>query len=271
MLFEPPELLPPAGDACFASIAPDQVPASPRGDYAYSWKCEASERKPMSNALHWFRNSLEYRTLASEAYARAESQLAELARRHRQTGFLVIMDADETLLDNSEYTKEYEACGLGFWQPTWCDWSRAQKARAVPGAAAFTKAVHRNGGYIAVVTNRLKEEDGWTQENLRKLGIEFDLIYLRTDESDKAARWRKAVEEIRPVARGSSPVPVMWVGDQITDFPVLDGAGAITGALSQSSFQGAAASAVRDFGVRFILLPQPLYSGSGGWMSLPQD
>jgi 5'-nucleotidase (lipoprotein e(P4) family) len=266
MLFEPPELLPPADDACYASIAPDQIPATPRDDYVYSWRCEADERKPMSNALHWFRNSVEYRALATAAYARAENQLPALAQRHRQTGFLVIMDADETLLDNSEYTKENEACGLNFWQPTWCDWSRSQRARAVPGAVAFTKAVRRNGGFIAVVTNRLEDEEEWTRENLRKLGIEFDLIYLRTDESDKAARWRKSVEEIKPIS-GTVPVAVMWVGDQITDFPQLTSGGSISGALSQASFQSAQASAFSDFGVHFILLPQPLYSGSGGWMA----
>ncbi len=265
MLFEPPELLPPADDACYASVTPDQLPTNPaHGDYPYSWICEATERKPMSNALHWFRNSVEYRALAIAVYSRAQSELPEIARRHKATGWFVIMDADETLLDNSDYSKEAEACGLDFWQPNWCDWSRARRARAVPGAASFTQAVHRNGGRIAIVTNRLAQEEEWTKDNLRKLGIEFDLIYLRTAESDKAARWRKATDDMKAATR-SSPVPVMWVGDQITDFPTFDSSGAITGAQSQSSLQNAQGSAWSEYGTRFVLLPQPLYSGGGGW------
>jgi 5'-nucleotidase (lipoprotein e(P4) family) len=269
MLFEPPELLPPAGDACFSSVTPEQKPETAHGDYPYSWKCEATERKPMSNALHWFRNSAEYRALATAAYARAQEHLPGFARTHRDTGWIVVMDADETLLDNSEYTKEYEACGGGFWQPTWCDWSRTQRARAVPGAVAFTEAVRRNGGLIVVVTNRLAEEEEWTRENLRKLGIEVHGIYPRTDESDKSARWRQIMEDAKTKGRypGIAPVLVMWVGDQITDFPQLGSGGTITGALSQASFQTAQASAFADFGVRFILLPQPLYSGTGGWIA----
>lgn len=270
MLFEPPPLPdPPLDDPCFAGVTLDQVPAPARGDHPYTWKCEAMARAPMSNALHWFRNAMEYRALTLQNYAEAERQLPAFAQRYKQSGWFVIMDADETLLDNSDYTKEYEACGGGFWQPTWCDWSRARQAKAVPGAVAFTRAVHRSGGFVAVVTNRLAQEDEWTRDNLKALGIEFDLLYLRTDESEKTARWRKAAQDISVVAakagRSGTPVPVMWIGDQITDFPQLDASGQIAGAMSQASFNAAQNVAANEFGVRFILLPQPLYSGRDGW------
>lgn len=267
-------LMAPADDACFegvdlATLTPAQRAAVERGDDLFTWECEApaSDEEKLSNALHWFRNSVEYRVVAASTYARAQESLTALVRR-RGSGWFVIMDADETLLDNSDYSKEYERCGTGYWSPSWCVWSREEKARAVPGAVEFTHHVRELGGFVAVVSNREARETQWTAHNLDALGFAYDAILLSEGDHDKTARWLSAAAALG----NRATAPVMWIGDQITDFPVLSEKNVIAGAMSQESavlpldprFNPKACAKA---GVCFVLLPQPTYSGPEGWMA----
>lgn len=250
------------GDICYGNVQPQDAPATAPGDDAFTWKCEATLRRDASDGLHWFRDASEYRVLAQETYARAADAAQGFAGKYQASGFIVIMDADETLVDNSDYQKENEACGLRYWEPSWCDWNRAQSAGAVPGAAAFTQRVRALGGYVAVVSNRKDAYRAWTISNLDNLSIAHDAVLLSTGTSDKTKRWQQAVVEIAKIhAKPGQPAPpaVMWIGDQISDFPQLDASGNVVGALGQAN----AANALPDgFDTQFFLLPQPLY---GGW------
>ncbi len=123
---------------------------------------------------HWFRDSLEYCRLTTSVYEAALRAAFRQAVRHGPKGWIVFMDADETVLDNSLYERERERCGVGFTQPTWDNWIKAGIAAAIPGAAAFTQTVHALGGLVAIVTNRDVADDPTTRANLKALGIWFD-------------------------------------------------------------------------------------------------
>src|ERR1041384_798572 len=53
--------------------------------------------------IRWFRTSAEYRALTRQTYRYAAERLPELSRGLAPRGWAVIVDADETVLDNSVY------------------------------------------------------------------------------------------------------------------------------------------------------------------------
>ena len=138
-----------------------------------------------------------------------------------------------------------------FSAPTWAKWIKAGIAGAIPGAAAFTQTVHALGGLVAIVTNRDTGNDAVTRTNLKTLGIWFDYEIGRKEgePSEKSQRWRDAVT-ILAQRVGGSPRPVMWLGDQVTDFPILDAQGHIVRAMSQHDAGRSSARAISSFPTR---------------------
>lgn len=204
-------------------------------------------------AIHWWRNSAEQRALFVQTYRWAGERLRELAGRERSGGWAVIMDADETTLDNSTYQLRRNGQNQGYSSETWAAWAREKAAPAIPGAAEFTRLVHELGGRVAIVSNRDEEICGDTRDNLRQVGIVFDAVLCRVQgQSDKNPRFA-AVEA--GTGTGLPPLKVvMWVGDNIQDFPRL---GQDVRALP----------AVPDaFGRSYVIVPNPMY---GSWERNP--
>jgi 5'-nucleotidase (lipoprotein e(P4) family) len=201
------------------------------------------------HAIHWVRDSAEYQAAALQAFRLATRLAEEQAQARAQGSWGVLCDADETLLDNSEYQKERAASGQGFSRESWRAWCARRSAGAVPGAAAFSQRVRALGGRLAIVTNRSAEECPDTDANLRALGIEFDALLCRTAEGEKDARF--ALFRSGKAVPGLGPVEVvLYVGDNILDFP----------GLSQATRDRPGALA--EFGRRFVLVPNPMY---GSW------
>lgn len=235
----------------------ETVPPPAPGD-TDPWQCRTPSAKP-STATHWFRNALEYCRLVLDVYddaGRAAQRMATLYRPHR---WIVLLDADESVLDNSLFERERDLCGGEAHDAQWESWVHADLARAVPGAAAFTQQVHRLGGLVGIVTNRIAADDVDTQRVLRHAGIWFDYeMGMSGNVSDKTLRWNGAVAAL---ARrfGGRPRAVLWVGDQITDFPILDARGGIVRPMNQKD-SGA------GIGRSFFVLPNPMY---GNWQDNP--
>lgn len=205
---------------------------------------------PLPGALRWVRRSAEYRALTRQTYAFAALRLAELTREHPAGTWAVILDADETVLDNSEYERRRAAVDSGYTEASWAAWVQERAAAAVAGAAGFTAAVKSLGGRVVIVTNRADSLCADTRDNLATAGIATDLVLcMAPGESDKNPRFER-------VQRGAAApdVPALavveWIGDNIQDFPHL------TQAVRTDS------TALAEFGRRFFLLPNPLY---GSW------
>jgi acid phosphatase len=166
----------------------------------------------------------------------------------------VILDADETVLDNSTYQLRRARQGLGYTPESWNEWVREEAAQALPGAVDFVRRVRSLGGHIAIVTNRDEVVCDATRRNLASLGVESDVVLCRQPgSSEKESRFRAIQEGTTAVGLPSLRV-VAWVGDNINDFPGGD----------QSLRQ--AASVASHFGVRYFVLPNPMY---GSWTSNP--
>jgi len=252
----------PADYDCQGRISTEAVAAPPAAGETDPWQCTAATHHKLDTAEHWFRDSLEYCRIATSAYQDAANAAWRAAATYGRGHWVVFMDADETVLDNSLYERERERCGLSFSDASWSKWLAAGIAAEIPGAAAFTHTVHRLGGYVAIVTNRDASLDPSTQANLKHLGIWFDYeIGHPADQPDeKTGRWKGALAALSAKTHAKL-VPAMWVGDQVTDFGILDRRGHIARAMSEKD-DG------RGIGERYFLIPNPIY---GGWNKNPEN
>jgi acid phosphatase len=214
---------------------------------------QPARRQP--NEVRWVRSSAEYRAIALQLYRTAGVRVAELSRGRATGSWAVVLDADETVLDNSEYQRRRAALDSGYTEATWSSWVRERAATAVPGAVEFLRGVRGAGGRVAIVTNRADSLCAPTRENLRGVGIDADLVLCQpSGESDKNPRFGRI--ENGTAAPNVPPLAVVaWVGDNIQDFPQL----------RQTARDDAAALAM--FGDRYFILPNPMY---GSWERLPE-
>ena len=253
-----PALAAPITYDCQARMTRVWTVPPPAAGEANPWQCAAPTAKTPAG-VHWQRNSLEYCRLSVNVYDEAVAAAQRLAKTHKPHQWLVLMDADETVIDNSLFERERTLCGGEVRDAQWRGWVRAELAPDVPGAAAFTHAVHRLGGLVGIITNRSVEDDEVTKATLKKAGIWFDYETGMTGEhSDKVDRWRGAEAALTTKAAGR-PVAVMWLGDQVTDLAILDGRGKLLRAMTEDDRGD-------GIGNYLFLLPNPMY---GGWMKNP--
>jgi 5'-nucleotidase (lipoprotein e(P4) family) len=254
---------------CHAHITrSDDVPPVNTSD-SKPWQCTMPTAKPTSST-QWQRHALEYCRITTTAYdtALAAAKRMKAEHHYKPRSWVVIMDADETVLDNSLNQTQRDKCAdVTFDNAVWESWVNARAtpqsnpgmADDVPGAAAFTDGIHKLGGLVAIVTNRAVADDAVTQDNLKRLHIWFDYeigqdINKPSDKTSKLQRWKDAVAVLG--ARLHRPTKaVMWIGDQVTDLAITDAKGTMTGAMSQAD-EG------DGIGINRFIVPNPMY---GDW------
>lgn len=228
-----------------APVGPAAEPALPRAAPA------AEPARPELLEIRWVRSSAEHRAIFLQTYRAAADRLREMAAAHPAGSWAVILDADETVLDNSAYQLRRARQGLGFTPASWNEWVREEAAPALPGAAEFTRLVRELGGRVAIVTNRAAEVCDPTRRNLQAVGVAADVVLCQEGPSDKNPRFQA-------VQQGAGSLPpmrvVMWVGDNIRDFPE-----------GSQALRDAPPAALQRFGRDWFLLPNPLY---GSWEEL---
>ncbi|MEI7063190.1 5'-nucleotidase, lipoprotein e(P4) family [Dickeya chrysanthemi] len=203
-------------------------------------------------ALNWLQQSGEYQALCYQSFnsARLAFDAAPVKPGKKK---VVVVDIDETMLDNSAYNgwqaKEHKSFNLISWNR----WSHARQALAVPGAVEFTRYVNSHGGQVFYVSNRLIIEAGDTRDNMIKLGfpdVNDQTLWLSKGNSNKQARF----DDI--AAQGNDIV--LYVGDNLNDF------GAATYHKDNTARRAFVSNNQAKFGTQFIILPNPLY---GDWES----
>src|SRR5699024_2042061 len=109
---------------------------------------------------------------------------------------------------------------------TWADWVREKRARALPGALAFTRYAAAHGIAVIYLSNRPQSLDTATLANLKALGFPVSgpeaFLGLGTRVagceqvgSSKSCRRRKVAQTYHVLVQ---------VGDQMGDFMALSGA-----------------------------------------------
>ncbi len=202
----------------------------------------------------WADRSAEYRAILIQTYALAEKRLEELAAGRQADTWAVALDADETVISNIQFEKELRLAGGDFTTASFTDWTARREATLLPGVMRFLDRVRELGGKIAIVTNRRQPTCPDTEANLKALSMPFDVILCRTDDREKEPRW-ELVEEGKA---GIPPVEIlMWLGDNIGDFPGLD-----------QELRHLGVEAYGRFGKDFFVLPNPMY---GSWEDNPEE
>jgi 5'-nucleotidase (lipoprotein e(P4) family) len=202
-------------------------------------------------AVLWFQHAAEYRALTYQACNAADDTLAR--RAPLCTNAAVIVDIDETVLDNSPYQARLIQRGEQFTPGTWNDWVQRFQAQALPGIAELLRgATNRfasNHLEVFYISNRAENQRQATLTNLQQAGFpnaDDQHLLLKSTTSGKESR-RDQVATTRQI--------VLLMGDNLSDFSdAFDTNGA--------SRTAATDAAREEFGRRFIVLPNPMY---GDW------
>lgn len=244
---------------------------SPSGAYS-------PNRSANLNSTLWVQTSAEYKATALQAYHSATLSLHEalidkdwtaaLEQKPEQAGDLapaVVMDVDETVLDNSPYQAQRVLQGDHYVSATWDKWVAAARAKAVPGAVDFINQAQEQGVRVFFVSNRSCQiragstekcpQLADTMKNLRKVGIHnvsAEQILLKSQQpgwsSEKKSR-REAIAQLYRI--------VMLVGDDLGDF--LPG---VKQDISVAQRQRLVQHYAPRWGQQWIMLPNPTY---GSW------
>jgi 5'-nucleotidase (lipoprotein e(P4) family) len=202
-------------------------------------------------ATLWMQTSAEYRALCYQTFNLAKFNLQAVLSYYKGPKKLaVIVDADETVIDNSAYEAFLIGKNFGYSSKTWNPWMAAAQAEAVPGALEFLNYAKDQGVEIFYVTNRKMVGYEGTERNLAALGFPYvdqKHLLLRTDTSDKQPR-REMVSSDYEVA--------FLMGDNLNDFESVF-------AKKSVADRFAAVDEIKaKWGTKFIVLPNPTY---GEW------
>ena len=199
----------------------------------------------LPNDIRWIRQSIEYRMLCEQLFRQATVAILRKVKTEKNSDNLaVVVDLDETVLDNSLYQVERWKAGLSFTQDSWSEWVNREEAGLVPGAKEFLKAVRKKGVRVVFVSNRMNKNLEPTRRNLLALEVlaPNDLFLLRLDKDDVKEVRRREVNEGKARMKKVGPLKVVgYVGDQMGDFP---------------------SGQAKEFGKMSFLLPNPMY---GKW------
>ena len=111
------------------AVAPSPVPTAPPAT-------TSAPAPRMSNAVHWVRDSAEYRAILHQTYRAATARVEELARGRQPFTWAVAIDGDDTILDNSSYWKEREARGSASTATPGMPGSPARRRPPCPGRSS---------------------------------------------------------------------------------------------------------------------------------------
>lgn len=215
----------------------------------------------------WVQTSVEYAALCRQAFAAAAAHLdAALADLQWSAALeqgayseklppAIIVDVDETVLDNSPFQAALLKHGRVFDPMMFEQWVETAQAKALPGAVEFLQAAHKRGVTIFYITNRKASMEAATRDNLARVGLplddNIDTLMMRQERPE----WIWDKRSRRAVVTHAYRV-LMLIGDDFNDFV----------AASRTSLQARRRMSAehRDWwGERWIILPNP---GYGSWL-----
>lgn len=249
--------------------APPQKPAMYAGQAA-SAKYVGND---LLNATAWMQTSIEHDLVYAQIYRMAEPKLLAALTDPRWDALpkgertndaaklppAVIVDIDETVLDNSPFEARMIRDNATFDAQAWNAWVRQAAARPLPGALEYAKFAAAHHVTMIYISNRDALQTESTRANLAADG--FPLTQgavlnrgmitpdcVPKTSGDKGCRRRLVAQRYRVLA---------LFGDQLGDF--IDGADA-----DNAMRRERVAPYLDWFGRRWFALPNPVY---GSWES----
>jgi 5'-nucleotidase (lipoprotein e(P4) family) len=235
---------------------------------------DEQEGREALNATLWMQQAPEYRAITEQIYHLAAEKIAApapgsaaLEQKDVPAEVLarmptaVVMDLDETVLDNTVYQARLLRDRETYGAKSWGAWVGAGEAEAVPGAREFIAAARKLGHTVFFLTNRdctapppsatdPCPAQTATMKNLVALGIDLapdpEHLLLRKERPD----WNNGIKTTRRAFIAGKYRIVALVGDDLGDF------------VDPKVFAGDRERLEPRFGVSWFLLPNPIY---GSW------
>lgn len=223
------------------------------------------------NAVVWTQTAVEHDLLVLQTYRDAQMQLLHALRDKHWDALTkqdrvapikglkpaVILDIDETALDNSPYQARLIRSGGEYNEADWAAWCKEEAARALPGAVAFTQFAAKHGIEVLYISNRAKDLDTVTLANLRKVGfpVSGPDAFLGLGTFVEGCEQVGTEKGCRRQLISRKYRVLMQIGDQIGDFADVI-------ANSPQGRKQAVADYLPWIGTRWFVLPNPTY---GGW------
>ncbi|MBU0486705.1 MAG: 5'-nucleotidase, lipoprotein e(P4) family [Bacteroidetes bacterium] len=202
----------------------------------------------------WYQHAAEMEALYFQAYNIARLRLdQQLAASKSDKKKAVVVDIDETILDNSPFEGWCILNDSTYSKENWNTWVNKKSADTLPGALGFLRYANSKGVEVFYISNRLTVEVSPTLKNLEKFGFpnaDEAHAMFKTDNSSKEIRRNLVLEDYDIL---------LLCGDNLGDFSAaFDHRTAETIGDSVKKFSN-------EFGNRFIVLPNPMY---GDWEKL---
>lgn len=225
--------------------------------------CAAHPGKHESlNATLWSLTGAEFSATARQSYNTAILRLDQALEDPTWTAALeqqgdfadlppaVLMDIDQTVLDNSIYNARIVTQHKEYTQETFSQWCEEEAATAIPGAKNFVNHALERGVQIIYYSRRIEALRECTTNNLEALGFPVKQDYLLLN--NRQPETKKAYLRSRFSSRYRI---LLLVGDDLEDF--------VAGSRSQSESRMSLVEANADrWGKQWIVLPNPMY---GAW------
>lgn len=224
---------------------------------------EALRTDEQLNGVLWVQTSAEFKVSSVQAFRLAAMQVQAALADKNTTASLeqtndyqslppaVIVDVDETVLDNSPFQARLVESGQEFSPALWEEWVREAQAEPIPGAKEFIEFLKEQGVDLFYVTNR--ELEAPTLKNIRtSLDPEAaaDHLLCKYEQpgwgSDKTSR-RALIAKTHRI--------LLLVGDDYNDFVFLGKTNAAERTQLAVKYQ-------KHWGSHWIVLSNPLY---GNW------
>ncbi|HLO90207.1 MAG TPA: 5'-nucleotidase, lipoprotein e(P4) family [Lentimicrobium sp.] len=209
-----------------------------------------SKNEHMVLGTLYHQQAAEYRALCYQAYNIGRMILdKDLEDKTVDKHRIVILDIDETVLDNSPYEAACILQDINY--PTrWEEWCTKASAEAVPGSLEFLNYARSSGVSVFYVTNRKQNLKDQTIRNLQKLGFpqaDEEHVIMRTTENSKEGR--------RQVLADKYHIALLF-GDNLSDFTNVFDDNNNGNRIKKTD------ELYKEFGKRFIILPNSTY---GDW------
>jgi len=187
------------------------------------------EPNDLLNATLWTQTAVEFKASSMAAFKLAEIMLDRALANKDWTAALeqgdnyqdkppaVVLDVDETVLDNSEYEAWLIKAKENYSSKTWGPYIAEAISNPIPGSKEFINYAKSKGVEIFYVSNRKAPGEAGTRKNLTKLGYpintKIDTVLLRGEKKS----WGSAKGTRRAYIAQNYRI-LLLLGDNMGDF-----------------------------------------------------
>ncbi|MBT2618899.1 MULTISPECIES: 5'-nucleotidase, lipoprotein e(P4) family [unclassified Bacillus (in: firmicutes)] len=206
-------------------------------------------------AVLWYQNSGEAEALYYQGYSLGKVKLDEVLEKEVSQNPAIVLDLDETVVDNSPWHALVVKTGKGYPYKR-DEWVKNASAKALPGAVDFLNYANEKGVEIYYISNRKSNRLDRTIKNLKMIGAP-----QATKEHVLLSEPNKEGKESRVQRVDQSHDILLFFGDNLSDFPGFKG--------KSLEERNKIVNEEKDkFGSKFVIFPNPMY---GDWEDVLYD